>query len=83
MFGIVRIVAGTREPVPPYDGLTASAPRQTRRIVTCHDGRLYLRKSQALYAMSSRPGISGLIGKGDRARRYPTAVVLERRGPAF
>ncbi len=77
MCGIVGIVARDSVNQALYDGLTVLQHRgqDAAGIVTCHDGRLYLRKSQGLVrdVFETRHMLELIGNMGIGHVRYPTA----------
>ena len=77
MCGIVGIVARDSANQALYDGLTVLQHRgqDAAGIVTCHDGRLYLRKSQGLVrdVFETRHMLELVGNMGIGHVRYPTA----------
>ncbi|MGH8575926.1 MAG: amidophosphoribosyltransferase [Gammaproteobacteria bacterium] len=77
MCGIVGIVARDSANQALYDGLTVLQHRgqDAAGIVTCHDGRLYLRKSQGLVrdVFETRHMLELIGNMGIGHVRYPTA----------
>jgi amidophosphoribosyltransferase len=77
MCGIVGIVARDSANQALYDGLTLLQHRgqDAAGIVTCHDGRLYLRKSQGLVrdVFETRHMLELVGNMGIGHVRYPTA----------
>ncbi|MGQ0591803.1 MAG: amidophosphoribosyltransferase [Gammaproteobacteria bacterium] len=77
MCGIVGIVARDSANQALYDGLTVLQHRgqDAAGVVTCHDGRLYLRKSQGLVrdVFETRHMLELIGNMGIGHVRYPTA----------